>query len=49
MSNNLVIPNIPSQDFICEVCQRKFPSEEKLKIHENLSGLHKVTNYFINF
>jgi protein involved in ribonucleotide reduction len=28
--------------FICHICQRKFPSEEKLRTHENLSTLHKV-------
>ena len=27
--------------FICYICQRKFPSEEKLKLHEMKSELHK--------
>lgn len=33
----------PAQNiaFICYICQRKFPTEEKLKIHESMSELHK--------
>lgn len=27
--------------YICYLCQRKFPSEEKLKFHEMKSELHK--------
>jgi hypothetical protein len=35
-SNNI------TQTFICYICQRKFPSEEKLKLHESMSELHKA-------
>jgi hypothetical protein len=31
-----------TQTFICYICQRKFPSEEKLKLHESMSELHKA-------
>lgn len=31
----------PSSDFICEVCLRKFGSEEMLRKHEQFSDLHK--------
>lgn len=44
--------------FICYICQRKFPNEEKLKLHEMKSELHKknlekqkqqqqINNYYI--
>jgi hypothetical protein len=29
-------------DIICHICKRKFLSAEKLKLHEDLSALHKV-------
>jgi hypothetical protein len=32
-----------SEGFICHLCKRKFASAEKLKLHEDLSALHKVT------
>ena len=34
--------NNATQTFICYICQRKFPSEEKLKLHESMSELHKA-------
>ena len=39
--NNSSNNNI-TQTFICYICQRKFPSEEKLKLHESMSELHKA-------
>ena len=36
------LANNEIREIICIICQRKFPSEEKLKMHENMSTLHKV-------
>lgn len=33
---------ITQSTFYCYVCSRKFPSEEKLRMHESMSALHKV-------
>ncbi len=32
-----------NEEFICHVCKRKFPTQEKLKMHEEMSALHKVS------
>ena len=41
-NNNNNSSNNTTQTFICYICQRKFPSEEKLKLHESMSELHKA-------
>lgn len=43
-SNPTVISNEPEEEFLCLICQRKFKTKEKLKIHEEMSPLHKVDN-----
>jgi len=35
------INNNETKDIICEICRRKFPSLEKLALHEKMSELHK--------
>jgi hypothetical protein len=37
-----VIAENLEEDFICQICNRKFKTEEKLRLHEELSSLHKV-------
>jgi hypothetical protein len=39
------VEELPStiDEYICHVCKRKFPNADKLKLHEDLSALHKVT------
>ena len=39
--------NIISEEFVCYVCKRKFPTQDKLKMHEEMSTLHKVIIFFI--
>ncbi len=35
-----------NDDFLCLICQRKFKTFEKLKMHEEISAMHKVIIIF---
>ncbi len=34
---------IAGDEFLCLVCKRKFPNSDKLRLHEEMSTLHKVS------
>jgi hypothetical protein len=49
INNNKEIVNIEdNDDFLCLICQRKFKNAEKLKMHQEISAMHKVIIYILS-